>query len=74
MRLKDRDYLVGDGRGEFSNADIKAFPWVLMSPWAGVFAKDKPKAYKPGKTASSPDQLCRRHCTHPSTMTSSTNA
>jgi len=27
LRLKDRDYLAGSGRGKFSLADIKAFPW-----------------------------------------------
>jgi len=27
IRLKDRDYLAGSGRGKFSLADIKAFPW-----------------------------------------------
>jgi len=42
-RLEGREYLVGEGKGKYSIADIKAFPWVLLSPWAGVFAKDKPK-------------------------------
>jgi len=27
IRLKDRDYLAGSGRGKFSLADIKSFPW-----------------------------------------------
>ena len=27
LRLADRDYLVGPGKGKFSIADIKAFPW-----------------------------------------------
>ncbi|KAJ3510301.1 hypothetical protein NLJ89_g4760 [Agrocybe chaxingu] len=27
IRLKDRDYLAGSGRGKYSLADIKAFPW-----------------------------------------------
>ncbi|KAF8634295.1 hypothetical protein AX17_004248 [Amanita inopinata Kibby_2008] len=28
IRLKDRDYLVGPGRGHFTVADVKAWPWV----------------------------------------------
>jgi len=28
LRLKDREYLSGPGKGSFSIADIKAFPWV----------------------------------------------
>ncbi|KAK9897113.1 glutathione S-transferase [Cystobasidium minutum MCA 4210] len=43
-RLQGREFLVGDGKGKYSIADSKAFPWVLLSPWAGVFAKDKPKS------------------------------
>lgn len=27
LRLKDREYLSGPGKGTFSIADIKAFPW-----------------------------------------------
>ena len=31
LRLKDREYLSGPGKGTFSIADIKAFPW-----WGGL--------------------------------------
>ena len=34
-RLKDRDYLVGEGRGKYSIADIKCVSWVFWGPWAG---------------------------------------
>jgi len=44
LALKDKDFLVGEGRGKYSIADIKCFAWPLWSPWAGVYAKDKPKA------------------------------
>lgn len=27
LRLKDRDYLAGPGKGKYTIADIKAFPW-----------------------------------------------
>lgn len=27
IRLKDREYLAGPGKGTFSIADIKAHPW-----------------------------------------------
>lgn len=31
IRLKGRDYLAGEGRGKFSLADIKTFPWLVVS-------------------------------------------
>ncbi|KAF9534849.1 glutathione S-transferase [Crepidotus variabilis] len=31
IRLKDRDYLAGAGRGKYSLADIKTFPWVRLA-------------------------------------------
>lgn len=27
-RLEGRDWLVGDGRGSYSLADVNAYPWV----------------------------------------------
>lgn len=35
-RLKDRDYLVGTGKGKYSVADISTFTWVRWGPWAGI--------------------------------------
>jgi len=35
-RLENRDWLVGPGRGKYSIADIKAFPWVKIHPSAGL--------------------------------------
>jgi glutathione S-transferase len=37
-RLADRDYLAG----EYSIADIAAWPWVRIHPWAGVEIDDMP--------------------------------
>ncbi|XP_006460044.1 hypothetical protein AGABI2DRAFT_117003 [Agaricus bisporus var. bisporus H97] len=30
IRLKERDYLAGSGRGKYSLADLKTFPWVRI--------------------------------------------
>ena len=35
-QLKDRDYLVGPGRGKYSIADISSFGWVNMAYFGGV--------------------------------------
>ena len=35
-QLKDRDYLVGPGRGKYSIADIASFGWVNMAYFGGV--------------------------------------
>jgi len=36
IQLKDRDYLVGPGRGRYSIADIANFSWVNVAYFAGV--------------------------------------
>jgi len=36
IQLKDRDYLVGPGKGKYSIADIASFSWVNVSQFAGV--------------------------------------
>lgn len=43
-RLKHRDYLVGEGKGKYSIADIKCVSWVFWGPFAGVMPRDKPPA------------------------------
>ncbi|KAF8634269.1 hypothetical protein AX17_004226 [Amanita inopinata Kibby_2008] len=41
IRLKDRDYLVGPGRGHYTIADIKAWPWVTRHTVAGIDTLDE---------------------------------
>lgn len=42
-RLKDRDYLVGKGKGKYSLADISTFTWVRWAPWGGIDLSEYPK-------------------------------
>lgn len=35
-RLKDRDYIVGPGKGKYSIADIACFSWVNIAYFSGV--------------------------------------
>lgn len=35
-RLEGRDWLVGQGKGKYSIADINVAPWLLVHVWAGV--------------------------------------
>ncbi|KAF9569037.1 glutathione S-transferase [Agrocybe pediades] len=46
IRLQDRDWLAGPGKGKFSLADIKAFPWVRIHKFAGVETLDEWPAVK----------------------------
>ncbi|KJA25084.1 hypothetical protein HYPSUDRAFT_437800 [Hypholoma sublateritium FD-334 SS-4] len=41
IRLQDRDWLAGPGRGKYSLADIKSFPWVRRHPFAGIETLDE---------------------------------
>ncbi|KAF8908940.1 glutathione S-transferase [Gymnopilus junonius] len=36
LRLAERDFLAGPGRGSYSLADINAFPWVAGHTFSGV--------------------------------------
>jgi glutathione S-transferase len=35
-RLEGRDWLVGSGKGQYSLADLNAYPWVQWYRWAGL--------------------------------------
>ncbi|OAX44279.1 glutathione S-transferase [Rhizopogon vinicolor AM-OR11-026] len=41
IRLRDREYLAGPGRGTYSAADINVFPWVRGHPYAGIESLDE---------------------------------
>ncbi|GLB33737.1 putative glutathione S-transferase [Lyophyllum shimeji] len=41
MRLKDRDWLAGPGRGKYTVADVKAIPWVRIHAFAGIESLDE---------------------------------
>ncbi|KAH7922043.1 glutathione S-transferase [Leucogyrophana mollusca] len=41
IRLADRDYLAGPGRGTYSIADINVFPWVRGHTFAGIETLDE---------------------------------
>lgn len=41
IRLKDRDYLVGPGRGTYSIADMNGFTWVKLHTYAGIESLDE---------------------------------
>ncbi|KAI0036104.1 glutathione S-transferase-like protein [Vararia minispora EC-137] len=36
IRLRDRDYLAGPGRGKYSLADLNAWPWARIGKWTGL--------------------------------------
>ncbi len=41
-QLENKDYLAGEGRGEYSIADIANWTWVRSYEWAGVDIDDLP--------------------------------
>jgi len=41
IRLSDRDYLVGPGRGIYTIADLNVFPWIRRHPVAGIETLDE---------------------------------
>ncbi|KAG1745817.1 glutathione S-transferase [Suillus paluster] len=41
IRLQDRDYLAGPGRGMYSAADINVFPWIRAHSWASIESIDE---------------------------------
>lgn len=41
IRLQDRDYLVGPGRGVYSITDINVFAWVRIYKYAGIESIDE---------------------------------
>ncbi|CAO1636481.1 unnamed protein product [Parajaminaea phylloscopi] len=41
-RLQGRDYLVGEGKGKFTLADIKTAGWVVLHGAAGISRKELP--------------------------------
>ncbi|KAI0321633.1 glutathione S-transferase [Amylostereum chailletii] len=42
IRLKDRDYLAGPGRGKFTVADINAYPFVSAHSFVGLELAEHP--------------------------------
>ncbi|KAF9452488.1 glutathione S-transferase [Macrolepiota fuliginosa MF-IS2] len=41
IRLKDRDWLAGPGRGKYTLAEIKTFPWLRYHENAGIETLDE---------------------------------
>jgi len=41
IRLKDREYLAGPGKGKYSIADINGFPWVNGHAYSGIETLDQ---------------------------------
>lgn len=41
IRLKDREYLAGAGKGKYSLADIKTFPWIRIHAHAMIPTLDE---------------------------------
>jgi glutathione S-transferase len=49
-QLKDRDYIVGPGRGKYSIADIASFGWVNISYFSGLDLTQFPNVHRWWKT------------------------
>ncbi|KAH9949877.1 putative theta class glutathione s-transferase [Amylocystis lapponica] len=41
IRLAERDWLAGPGRGTYSIADMNVFPWVSVHPYCGIESLDE---------------------------------
>lgn len=41
IRLRDRDWLAGPGRGKYSIADINVFPWIRIHGFTGIESIDE---------------------------------
>jgi GST-like protein len=41
-RLEGRDYVVGEGRGEYTIADMTMFPWIARHDWQQSDLNDFP--------------------------------
>ncbi|KAJ6614311.1 glutathione S-transferase [Mycena sp. CBHHK59/15] len=41
IRLANRDWLAGPGRGKYTIADVKTFPWVRSHKFAGIETMDE---------------------------------
>lgn len=41
MRLQNRDWLAGSGKGKFSLADIRTFPWIRIHSFSGIDKLDE---------------------------------
>ncbi|KAK0230854.1 glutathione S-transferase C-terminal-like protein [Armillaria fumosa] len=41
IRLKDREYLAGSGKGQYSLADLNVYPWVALHERSGIQSVDE---------------------------------
>ena len=41
IRLQDRDWLAGAGRGRYSIADLNVIPWIRIHAFAGIETLDE---------------------------------
>ena len=65
IRLKDRDYLAGPGRGVYSVADINVIPWIRFYKKAGIESLDEwPHLKVSTCMISIPERTHRTHRLH----------